>query len=368
MATRRLKIGIDGRMLGWGGVGRYTKGLIEGLQSLDTEHRFFIICNSGHCFDNLAPNFKIKVIDQPVFSNMANLSLSRLLNSLDIDVFHSPHFIYPWFLKGRGIATVHDLIPYRFPKTMFLKDRLKFKAAVRLTLRKANHVIAVSGSTKKDIVELLGHKDSKISIIYEGIDRDFTGLIEKDSFPPELPQEFLLYVGAFRLHKNINGILESYKNLPPDIKEKYPLVFVGKEDPRYLDFTRIVRQSGLEQNVIRLENVSEDELVSIYKSAKLLLMPSFYEGFGLPALESMRCGTPVIASNLSSFPEILGDSAILADPYDVDSISKAILLLLNNQEKYEFYVNKGLEKAATYSWSKAARETLEVYEKVALCL
>lgn len=360
-----LRIAIDCRMLGWGGVGRYTKGLVQGLQSPKASHKFIIICNSDHCFDDMPDNFEANIVDQPVFSNKANWALSKVLNNLELDIFHSPHFIYPWFYKGKGIVTIHDLIPFRYPDTMFMKDRLKFSAAVRLAARKASHIISVSESTKKDIVELLGKPAAKITTIYESVDNNFSDKQTDAGDYTDLPSDFLLYVGAFRLHKNIDGILRSYMQLPQDIKEKYPLVFIGKEDPRYLDFSKLVKQLGLERNVIRMENVPEYMLANIYRRAKILLMPSFYEGFGLPALESMSCGTPVIASNVSSFPEVLGDSAILVDPYDHNAIASAILSVIKDDKLCRLYADKGLKRAAEYSWERTARETVAVYEKVA---
>lgn len=366
-STQPLNIAIDCRMLDWGGVGRYTEGLIRGLSQISTHHKFILICHSKEeMYLEKLNNFKIIETNLPVFSLRHIKAFSQLVSNLNLDVFHSPHFIYPWFYKGKGVATIHDLIPLKFPKTLFFKERTRFLVANKFTINKVNHIITVSNNTKKDIIDLLKIDESKISTIYEAAD-NFNNEINNlniDINDLNLPDEFILYVGAFRLHKNIKGILNAYKFLPEVIKEKYKLVFVGKDDTRYIPFEKLVKNFNLEKYIFRINSVSKEQLVNVFKKAKLLLMPSFYEGFGLPALEAMSLGTPVIASDVSSFPEILGNNAVLVDPFNVKGISEAILLLLDNREKYEYYKSKGIKRATDFSWLKTAEETIKVYEKV----
>lgn len=366
----KLRIAIDCRMLSWGGVGRYTQGLIQGLSQIPTHHKFILICHSKEEVHLEKPNnFEIIETKLPVFSLRHLKAFSRLVNNSKVDVFHSSHFIYPWFYIGKGVATIHDLIPMKYPKTISFINRIKFILMTKYTLKKASNLITVSNNTKKDIVGIFNYDDSRISVIYEAVDDYFypqpKDIVQKVLSKYRVDKDYFLYVGACKPHKNIIGLVNAYSLLPIEIKEKYSLVLVGKKDRRYLEVDNFIRTNRLTDFVIQLENVSDNELPSIYSGAEIFIFPSYYEGFGLPPLESMACGTPVISSNTSSLPEVLGNNAIFINPDKPDEISSKILGLLSNANLKSELSTKGINHVKTFSWKETAEETLKVYEKIA---
>jgi glycosyltransferase involved in cell wall biosynthesis len=366
----QLKIGIDCRMLDWGGVGRYTKGLIQGLSQIPTHHKFILICHSkDEIHLGKLNNFEIIETNLPVFSLRHIKAFSQLVNDLNVDVFHSPHFIYPWFYKGKGVATIHDLIPFKYPKTISFINRIKFILAIKATIRKADRIISVSNNTKKDIVDLLGCNNSKVTTIYEAVDENFRPLPQNEVSETlkkyRIDFDYFLYVGAYKPHKNIEGLVKAYNSLPDETKDRYKLVVIGKKDDRFPEVDLLIKKKKLTRHIIQIDNVEEAELVDIYNAAEIFIFPSFYEGFGLPPLEAMSCGTPIIASNTSSLPEILGQNALLIDPYNVNDLTEAIRFLLSDKDLKNNLKDKGLSHIKTFSWQKMAEETLAIYENVA---
>lgn len=263
-----------------------------------------------------------------------------------------------------AIVTVHDLERISFPfSPQNVLEEANLKTDV-IAIRQAEHVIAVSENTKKDLIDLLKVPEEKISVVYNGVNH---GLF-KPGGQSVYPFPYLLYVGSERLRKNLPRLLEAFarlKNSPglADIK----LVKVGSPG-RSGTFRQAtlnkVKELGLEDEVIFVENVADELLPAYYASARAVVYPSLYEGFGLPVLEAMACGSPVITSNLSSLPEVAGDSALLVDPYDVGDIFRAMLRLLNDEGLRTELSIKGIERSRFFSWEKTARQTMDVYCRV----
>lgn len=297
----------------------------------------------------------------------------------DVDLVHFPYF-EPFFLalpiyqKFKKVVTVHDLTPIVFPDAfpVGIKGKIKWQMQ-RFALKKANAIITDSKSSKKDIQKHVGAKDNKIDVVYLAAGEDFkviskeSPILRKVKNKFNLPQNFVLYVGDVTWNKNLPRLLDAVKLL------KLPFVMVGKSlvdenydkyNPWNHDLNRINELAKDDENIIRLGFVSSEELVSIYNLATVFVMPSLYEGFGLPILEAMSCGCPVVTTQEGSIPEVAKGAAHYVDAYDVDSISKGIKKVFEDKNLQEELSKKGLENTKSFSWKKTAEETLKVYKKV----
>jgi len=298
----------------------------------------------------------------------------RRLNRLG-DIVHLPnHHLgrYGNFLRVPYIITVHDLIRYldlkgygpfiHYPN---FRDRFYFNLDYK-GIKKAKRIIAVSLATKNDLIHYLGIPDERISIVYHGIDhklfRPVSHRIHNDPY--------VLFVGSEHPRKNFAGLLKAFSKLKgePTFKD-LKLVKVGRAGGQEADYRgqtlEVVKALGLVNKVIFTDVVPEADLPAYYSGAEVFVLPSLYEGFGVPPLEAMACGCPVVTSNASSLPEVVGEAGIMVNPYDTDSLAQAMRRVLTDDKLRDNMVRKGLEQAKRFSWEKTANETLEVYNKVA---
>jgi len=291
--------------------------------------------------------------------------LSRLIRSQD-DIVHLPNqnfARFALFIKNPYIVTVHDLIRFSLG---FAQETITEKILLKLDIRgikRASYIIAVSKHTKNDLIQYLKIPDGRISVIYNGIDHS----IFKPYTVKLLDKPYILYVGSERSRKNLSRLFEAFAKLKGEFPElKLVKVGISGRSKEYRKETmRMLNSLGLTGDVIFVEYITELDLAYYYSSAALLAFPSLYEGFGFPLLEAMACGCPVVTSNTSSLPEIVGEAGITVNPYDTDSLAQAMRQVLTDNKLRDDMVRKGLEQAKRFSWEKAARETLEVYNKVA---
>jgi glycosyltransferase involved in cell wall biosynthesis len=359
-------------MIDWSGVGRYTQNLLKGLAAIDKENEYILFCHAQS--QNLAPetpNFVKTIITQPVFSMSSQLSWAREVNQADLDIFHSPYFVLPLLFAPNSVVTIHDLIPLLFPGNLKSKAaQMYYTTMIKLTTKKAERIIAVSDRTKEDLIKHLGISAGKITVIPEAADERYHPLdVKEKDFRTVLKKyashQFLLYVGNYKPHKNLIRLVEAFHEALPDLPKGAQLVIIGPRDKRYPEASRLVKKLGLEKSVILAGYVSEEELLILYNSATAFIFPSLYEGFGLPPLEAMASGLPVISSNLSSLPEVVGNAALPINPEDVDDIGQAIVRVFSDEDLRRDLRKKGLARAKKFSWQKTAEMTLEVYEGVA---
>lgn len=363
---------FDCRMLDWGGVGTYTRNLLRAM--LDTERDLHIKCLIHPSQEDalgslIGGNTRAEpfLTDLPALSLPGLFKIGRVINGAGVDIFHSPHFPYPAFLSIPGVVTIHDIIPMICPGAVEWQTKIKYIPLIRVAARKAAKIISVSNSTARDLKRHLKVDPKKITVIHEAVDKD---IMELASAPDQggayldLPLNFLLYVGVMKPHKNIEGVIRAYAELPAQVRSDHPLVMVGRDDRRYFDVDRTAEELGIRGDLRRIQDVSVEALAELYRRATLLLIPSFYEGFGLPSLEAMAFGTPVIASNRSSFPELIEGCARLVDPNNVGEISSAILELVEDAPLRTRLGEAGKARAASFSWQKAAEATLDVYAEV----
>ena len=369
-----VRIGIDGRYITdhFPGIGRYTYNLAANIPDVDPDAEFVLLhdprlLNTRYDLERLAlnPNLRLLPMDVPTRSLKEQHQLRSLAKWLSLDLLHSPYFIKPYWLPCPSVVTIHDLIPMIYPQ--HLPHRWTtwiLRATARLAARRATHIIGVSESTKRDLTRLFGTPHEKITVTYEAADERFRPL---DSQQREntvrtygLPERYILYLGINKPHKNLAFLLQVFRDLRTETK----LVLAGKEDPRYPQVRDEVRRLGLDDRVLFLGEVADSDLPLIYSGAEVFVFPSLYEGFGLPVLEAMACGTPVICSNTSSLPEIVGDAAVTLDPQDKGGWVAALTEVLENEELRGELKAKSLVQAAKFSWQKAARETMAVYRSV----
>lgn len=369
-----MKIGIDARMYrsSVAGIGRYSQNLIKNLLEIDHKDEFILFMTSkdreefeNYFIENLLKieNYKLKivVVDIPHFSLTEQIKLPKILEKENLDLMHFLNFNYPVKYKRKFIVTIHDLTLLFYPGTAQKTNPLKqsiFKHVLKKACQNAEKIIAVSKNTKKDIIETFGLNPEKISVIYEAADdRIFKNVsskaIESLKKKYQIKSPLLLYVGQFRYHKNIEGLIRAYRILKKDTSCQ--LAILGKSN---LDNQEIF------SDIIRPGFVSDEELACWYKMASVFVFPSFYEGFGLPGLEAMSAGLPVVASNKGSLPEIYQKAAIYFDPFNPTDIADKIKMVLEDKKLRERLVEYGKIVAAKYSWAKCARETLKVYKEV----
>jgi glycosyltransferase involved in cell wall biosynthesis len=274
----------------------------------------------------------------------------------------------PPYCPYSRIVTIYDLTPVVLKGAHRADFRFKFGKEVSHAARRADKIIAISQSTKKDLINLLGAKPEKISVVYPGYDDD----IFKPSPDPHkietalrkygIIRSYIIYVGILEPKKNILRLVEAFASLKREGKIVHKLVIAGKRAWGDETVFQAVRRNGLEGEVIFTGYVPQEELPLLMSGADVFVFPSLHEGFGIPPLEAMACGTPVIASNASSLPEVVGDAGILVDPYNVDEIAEAIYKVVSDGKLREQMRRKGLERAKLFSWKKAAQQTLQILE------
>ena len=392
-----MRVGIDytSAATQGAGIGRYTRELMRALLALPSDNRYSFFYASRHRIDE--SNF------QPPTSNLRRLPfhdkwLMRAWQRLrlpipvelivgKIDLFHSPDFTLPPTLPGvPTLLTVHDLSFIRDPDSAWPSLRAFLNKAVPRSVRRATHVLADSRATKDDLVELFGTPPEKITVLYSGVDARFKPVRDQTEIDQvcakyQLPRPFILSVGTLQPRKNYGRLIEAFGQV---IGTKHPsttprarsstallsaqdawhLVIIGGKGWMYESIFEHVKQLGLEGRVHFPGFVDDADLPALYAAADVFAYVSLYEGFGLPLLEAMACGTPVIGSKASSLPEVSGEAGLQVDPRSVDDIVRALRQMFDQPELRERSIGRGLERAQLFTWDKAARELLAIYDRI----
>lgn len=360
----KKKIGIIIRGLSQGGVRRFVENIlleIDKFNALDFE--FYAIHDEPN-FENKFKNIKtcyIKSQNKLLFDYIRSVNILRKLNA---DVLIYPKNVIPLahlLVKGRKVNVIHDLGYFESSIEAYpLWDTLFMKAFMKMSCKFSDKTFAVSNATKEDIIKRFGINEEKVVVINEGVEENFKIIKDKKRLNStlkkyELNEKFLFYAGSVSPRKNLMRVLEAFNKVKDEIP--HSLVITGNKawvKDKFEDYV----EENLKGRVKRLGFVSEDELVDLYNLADGYVFPSLYEGFGLPILEAQRCGCPVLTSNVTSCPEVAGDSAIIVDPYSVDDIAKGILALTKDEEKRKELIKKGFENIKRYSWDKTVDKIL----------
>jgi len=378
-----MTIGIDIRFLAKGtrsGIEEYTINLLSRLLSLDKNIKFKLFYNAFNQveldYDWLTlSNVELKKFRWPnrfVFDPAAKfLKLPKIDKMLGgCDVFFAPHFLLsPVSLSCRKIVTFHDLSFEYFPEFFSWRKRFWHSSlAPNQRALEADKIIAVSQSTKDDLMNLYSLSAEKIEVIYSGIEKR----LEKKELTSEqklsirkkynLPENFILYFGTLEPRKNLVGLIQAYEAFRQQAtgNKKYSLVLAGNSGWLCDDIFVQAKKSNFAQDIIFTGFVDPGDKVYLYNLASLFVYPSFFEGFGFPPLEAMSCGVPVICSHTSSFPEVVGEAALMIDPYNFDEIAWAMKEVLGDNELRQDLIDDGLIRIKNFSWEKCAKETLEL--------
>lgn len=370
------------------GLGSYTANLIKALSGFDRENFYYLLCWDEKRFPlrmDFPEGFNFRKVFLPHIPALRQLNwfsdkvnFPGILRALDADVIHitSPlefSFSFSFFKSKAGfIVTVYDLIPLKFPRWYFSGRKKFLKPLYDSQLRQINKcrkIIAGSKNTAKDIEKLLGIDEEKITPVYAAASESFKVIKDEKILRAAadkygIKQPVVLYVGGFDSYKNVEKLLEAFSVLQKNIKPLY-LVMPGKSAPQRLKaLENKIESLGIKDNVLMPGFVPEEDLVKVYNLAKVFVFPSVYEGFGLPPLEAMSCGIPVISSAAASLPEVTGDAAILVNPEDTEDIVSALRKVLEDEGLRMELSEKGLKRAGEFSWKKTALKTLEVYRSI----
>lgn len=371
MSSKKIFIDATGIVAVPTGLGKYSYYLLESMLRDKNSHFYFTVLHqsglpkSHSLFRLHSENLRFLSIKIPVIGPKRDIGIIKLKKEINQhDLFHCLSSYMPAFdIHIPSVVTIHDLKYLLFPD--FFNNRLKvfyYSWIIRRGIRKAKRIIAISESTKKDLIAL-GAPAEKVSVIYEASSIPLSNTkVNSKVLNISDNKPFLLFVGDNRPHKNIARIIQAHQRLLNKLGETCPLfVFAG---PNFEALHK--KYAGREKlrKLVFLGSVSEEILVGLYKRAIALVYPSLYEGFGLPILEAMSVGIPVITSNLSSMPEVAGQAAMLINPYSVDQLAEAIIKIVQDKTERERLRRLGVHRVRKFSWKKAARMTVEIYEGI----
>jgi len=284
----------------------------------------------------------------------------------DIDIYQFFNFVIPPNISGKVITTIHDLTYILYPDTMDVSNRKRLENDMYSTIKRADYIITISESSKKDIIKHLHIDENKIEVIYPGVDETYKKVLSNDEIMAvknkyNILGKYVLYLGTLEPRKNIETIIRAYNCFKQANKNNIKLVLAGKKGWLYDSIFKLVEEFGLENDVIFTDYIADMDKAPLYQGAEIFLFPSLYEGFGIPVIEAMASRTPVITSNSSSLPEVAGDAAIITDPLDYQEISNSIERILNDNELQEKMINEGIKQADKFNWDSSAEKLKNIY-------
>lgn len=356
-----------------GGIGRYTRELVTALARLDTQTPYILFSAKPTTDLPPLPGANFRLVSTSLSTDWlarlwhrARLPLSIELWTGPIRLMHSPDFTLPPVKRGvPTLLTVHDLSFVRTPETATAGLRAYLNAAVPRSVRRADRVLADSEATRQDLIEIYQTPPDKIRVLYSGVDRRFQPVKDTISLADVRKKfqlgdaPFVLSVGTIQPRKNYERLVEAFRRLDkPDLR----LVIAGGKGWLDHPLYSLIDQLGMTKSVQFLGFVGDDDLPALYSAAHVFAFPSLYEGFGLPALEAMACGTPVLTSNVSSLPEVVGEAAIRVEPTDVDGIADGLRKLIEDSDLRKTLTQQGIERAKLFNWNKAATALRQHYQ------
>jgi glycosyltransferase involved in cell wall biosynthesis len=367
-----MRVAIDTRKIHDFGIGTYIRNLLRQLARIDGDTEYVLLCREADLgiAAQLGPNFRSVREPSPNYSLREQIHVPWVLRRERPDVYHAPHYVLPPAVQCRSVVTIHDCIHLMFPQ--YLPNRAAYayaRTAMWAAARRSDRILTVSEASKRDILQLFNVKPEKIVVVYNAIDEHFSAAPSEDHVRRireryQLDHKFVLYVGNIKPHKNLVRLIEAFSQLRRS-HDDLKLLIIGDEISKLPALRRAVHRHKLHKHVRFLGYLKDDTLTVLYRLASVFVFPSLYEGFGLPPLEAMASGTPVVTSNVSSLPEVTGDAAVLVDPYDVDSIANGMRRVLDDPQFAEELRLKGIKRAREFSWERSVEKTQRVYREVA---
>jgi alpha-1,3-rhamnosyl/mannosyltransferase len=361
------------------GIGRYTYNLARALGGLDTKDEFLILINprqknSRFDLDLIANSQNIHLISCAIPRSLPFelFSLPIVVHRLRPSVFHAPFFLRPYAIPCPCVTTLHDVIPLRYGDgSNGIFSRPIFWMGTKLACLFSAAIVSPSIASGKSIDRVCKHLGSRMFVIPEAADPHLSQqsqpAIDEMRQKNDLRRPYILHIGSHFAHKNVGNLVLAWASLMSSKSQRfanYELVLAGFNSSNSPHIRELVRKHGLENSIHFLGEVSEKELASLYSGAEVFVFPSKTEGFGLPVIEAMACGTPVICSNTTALQELTDGAAWTVDPDQIDSLADAINQFLSSPELQQEYLKKGLDRSAQFSWKRTARETYSVYQKV----
>ncbi|HVT00637.1 MAG TPA: glycosyltransferase family 1 protein [Patescibacteria group bacterium] len=371
-----MRIGIDARLWSQSGVGRYIRNLISNLSQIDKKNEYVVFSlpqNVSEIKSIVNGRWSIVQVNIPWHGVSEQINLPKILNSQDLDLMHFPYFSVPIFYYKPFVVTVHDLIVNTFntgrastlPLPLYIGKRFGYHTVMANSIYRSKKIIVPSLSVKKDIQKsYLNVSDKKIVVTYEG---GFLEVEPKTKAKDLINGEYLLRIGNFYPHKNVEALIQAFRDFVYDSYENKDakLVLVGGRDHFFKRIEKLINDKLLNNNIVFVESPTDDDLVWLYKNAKATIIPSLMEGFSLTAVEALSCGCPVVASDIPVHREVCESAAIYFNPNNIDDMKQKIgfAFSLIDRSRDEL-IKQGKKRAKDFSWKKMAKETLQVYESV----
>ncbi len=369
---RRVRIAIDARKLHDYGIGTYVRNLVRALARQQTDDVYVLLCRRAdrEFVTSLGPRFEALVEEAGNYSVREQISVPVGLWRARVDLFHAPHYVVSPLTLCPFVVTIHDCIHLRFPQ--YLPNRAAYvyaRTVMSSSARRARRVLTVSQASKQDILHFLKIRADKIEVIYNGLDERLAVEPPPDEIARvqqrfQLTSPFVLYAGNIKPHKNVDRLIEAFSLLRQQGMVDAKLLIIGDAISKYPNLRRLVHRHQLHQHVRFLGFVSDEMLAVLYRLASVFVFPSLYEGFGLPPLEAMAAGAPVITSNVSSLPEVVGDAALLINPLDPQDIATAMARVLGDARLRADLIRRGHERVRAFSWDVSAAQTYAAYTEL----
>jgi glycosyltransferase involved in cell wall biosynthesis len=372
-----MRIGIDARMLHKAGIRRYATQLIQNLSRIDRGNDYHIYASTGSNveeLEGLGANFTLHTLDAPLFSPKEHFLLRDHIRKEKIGLLHTTFdFGVPLWSFPKVVVTVHDV--FFGPVTFFknYKTRLLYQMLTRYSVWRSSEIIVVSDYIHNKLLCYMPHakrKADKIRVVHNGVSPEFSPEptpIEADMLQQKygISRRYIFCVGSFASRiKNLPGIVKAFNRLPRDIVNRFHLVIAGEASDRVPEARQVIAGSHYKDRIRCIGYVPNDDLPALYRGADVFMYPSLHEGFGIPILEAMACGTPVITSSISAMPEIAGDAALFVDPYNVRDMSDTLARACAHGHTLNGLTEKGIKRAKEFSWLNTAKRTLDIYREL----
>jgi glycosyltransferase involved in cell wall biosynthesis len=368
-----MRIAIDARKLRDFGIGTYIRNILIELSRLDRSTEYVVLCRPDDFStgDVLGQNFRMVPETAPPYSIAEQFRIPLSLAREGVKLVHEPHYVLPPAIQCRSVVTIHDCIHLMFPQ--YLPSKLAYvyaKGSMWSASRKADRILTVSEASKRDILRFFDVPADKVSVIYNAIDERFLAAADAERMDLvrqryQLDHPFVLYVGNIKPHKNIERLIDAFGRARGQCPDNLKLIIIGDEISKYPGLRQSVHKHKLDKHVRFLGFQPMETLAAFYRLARAFVFPSLYEGFGLPPLEAMACGTPVVTSNVSSLPEIAGGAALLVDPYDEDAIAAGIVRAVTDETLRNDLITRGRDRARSFSWPQSVKKIHDIYMQVA---
>lgn len=370
-----MKIAIDCHTLeikNWAGKEQYLMSVLKALSEESEKHEYILYFRKKVFSDGrFSANWRICNINVPTPFWQIAVIIDMFFKKIDVVLCPCTYLLPALNYLVPSVVVVHDLTTFLpgISKTHTIITKLRERLVLKLAIKRSEKVIAVSESTKKDLIDFFKIKPEKIEVVLEAAHSQYRLIGDKEKikevlFKYKLPQDFILFVGTLEPRKNLVKLIEAYKKIIDAGLNNYKLALVGKKGWYYEEIFKKVKDLELEKDVIFLGYVPDEDVPYLYNTAVCFIYPSLYEGFGLPVLEAMTCGCPVITSNNSSLPEVAGEAGILINEQSAEDMSEALKKVLSDSILREKMREDGLKQAEKFSWGRAAQEMLIIFKKI----